>query len=240
MKDLQQNTTDHVVSALKGVISTVPFVGSAIAEAISVFFPQQRMDRLAKFLQVLSKKVEHLDALLLQERLSQIDRVELLYEGATHASRAVSDERRSYLANMVAQGIAEEKIDFSEEMHLLKILSDLTDVEVIILRFYLHADKDGDKEFRNRHEHIYQIPPISKDSADKDEKMAALQMSYRVHLGSLGLLHQTNVIDSYVDEIRTTDPKDARYKITDLGKLLLGKVGLDTSFDFEAASNGYF
>lgn len=179
-----------------------------------------------------------MNAQVLQERLSQIDRVELLYEGATHASRAVSEERRFYLANMIAQGFAEGKIDFSEEMHLLKILSDLTDVEVIILRFYLHADKNGDKEFRNRHQHIYQTPPISKDSADEDEIIATLQISYRVHLDSLGLLHQTNVIDSYIDEIRTTDTKDARYMITDLGKLLLEKIGLDTSF--ETVPNDYF
>lgn len=242
MKDLQNNKIDFVASTLKGVLGAVPFVGSAIGEAITVFLPEQRMDRFAKYLQEIGEKVEsaHLTDQLLQERLSEIERVELLQEGAIHASRSVSDDRRSYLSNMVAHGICSEKIDFSEQMHFMRMLSDLTDVEIIILRYYLHDGKDGDQEFRGRHKPIYDLPLISQDSTKEDGERLALQMSYRVHLASLGLLQQTNVIEAHIDTIRTTDQKSAKYEITDLGGLFLKRIEMDTPFEENPNGSRFF
>lgn len=232
MTDLQSNKTDYIVSVIKGAAGAVPFVGSAIQEMLTDFIPGQRADRIAKFLQEIGERVAKLEEIDLRKRLSNPERVEILQEGMIRASHAVSEERLQYLANLAGQGINDETIDFSKELHFSRMLSELTDVEVIILRFYLYGDRDGDHTFREKNSHIYSVPAISHDSTDEETEEGAIRMSYRVHLTSLGLLRLKNSL------IDTKNPMNAQYAITSLGIMLLMKIGLVVAY--EEAPNAFF
>ncbi len=236
MENLENNNVDYVTAAIKGGLGVVPFVGSALAEAFTVVIPNQRMDRFQKFICELNERIKTLEETQLRERLKNPERLEFLSAGTILASRAVSDERRAYLANLVSQGITKEKIEFAEETHFMRILEELNDIEVITLRYYLHSEKDGDETFRKRYQNIYSVPQLSMDSTDEESEKGAVQMSYRVHLSSLGLLRQTNIINKPGNNV--IPPEKGQYKITNLGKLFLTKIGLLEPF--EEKPNDFF
>lgn len=236
MKDLENNKTDLLAAILKGAVGFFPFVGQALAEAISIYLPKQRTDRLVRFYQELASRVSYIEEVVLMSRLSNPERLEILTEGALNASRAVSNDRISLIVNMVANGISNDQIDFSSEIHFLRILSELTDVEVIILRSYLFKGIDDyDIDFKNKYKGIYSYPAIfaslSQEEREPLENQTAIQISYRVHLTTLGLLYQTNQAEINRSTIGPPRPIQAKYAITYLGKILLERIGLVTDED---------
>lgn len=67
------------------------------------------------------------------------------------AAYSLSDERREYVASLIANGVSGTAISDQESKHLLQILGELNDVEIIWLRFYADASIGGDEEFRQKH-----------------------------------------------------------------------------------------
>jgi hypothetical protein len=55
--NISANRIDLAVSITKGFIGIVPGIGSLIGEIIGVTIPNQRIDRLSKFVQILDAKL---------------------------------------------------------------------------------------------------------------------------------------------------------------------------------------
>ena len=128
------------------------------------------------------------------------------------SARSLSDERREYIASLIASSLSQQDIEYIESKHLLRILGELNDIEVIWLRFYLEPTMSGDEEFRDKHENI--LTPIMATLSDPPSVVdkEALQESYKGHLSQLGLL----------------EPQHNDYQITPLGQLLLRQIGLSS------------
>ncbi len=62
--------------------------------------------------------------------------IDLIEEGFVQASRSLSNERREYIANVVANGISDEEKNYADSKYILKLLGELNDQEVIWLRFF--------------------------------------------------------------------------------------------------------
>ena len=83
-----------------------------------------------------------------------------------------------------------DDIDSSESKHLLRILSEINDIEVVWLRAYKASTVGGDEAFRETHENV--LKPViatfgaSQDILNKD----TLQKSYKERLCQLGLLEK--------------------------------------------------
>ena len=229
--ELANTKTDYVMSAVNSALGAVPFAGSLLIEVAGNIVPNQRIDRITKFAAELEKKLASMEQDFVKAQLSNEHFTDLMEEGIRQAARSLTDERRQYLASVIANSLEDEHISFLESKHLLKILGEINDIEVIWLRFYLVPTMGGDEEFRNRHEKVLErvIAYIgaSQDILDKH----AIQESYKEHLTELGLLSRT-----YQTDMRTKMPefdsmhggmKVRGYRITLLGRMLLRQIAMN-------------
>ena len=229
-KELKPNKVDYGVAVMRGTFDLIPYLGPTIAEFIGTIIPNQRIDRLAKFTADLDRKLERLRRTLSDAPFDNEEFADLFEEACRQAARSTSDERRSYIATLVANGLNSDEIEYAESKHLLRILGELSDVEVIWLCSYRTHSFGGDEEFREKHKAIFTPVQAGIGSPPEAYEKYALRESYREHLSQLGLLNA---------QFRTDEKKDmpkfdritgamevSYYRLSGLGRLLLKEIGL--------------
>ncbi|MEK7746957.1 MAG: hypothetical protein AAB576_09845 [Elusimicrobiota bacterium] len=227
-RNLEAQPTDYVASAAKAIVGAAPIVGSLLSELAGTLIPNQRLDRIAKFAKELEGRLAALDQMILKNKLTDENATDLLEEGLRQAARSLSDERRRYLASVVANGIDSQDIEYFESKHVLRILGELNDVEIIWLRSYLVRTMDGDKEFREKHKEVLRPIPMVMASPDPIRDKAALQKSYKNHLVRLGLLRERyDTNPSKGPELDMSGELKVRgYDLTGFGQMVLRQIGL--------------
>lgn len=229
-KDLNSNKTDLLVAAAKSVVGIVPIAGSLLSEIVGNIIPNQRIDRLSKYINMLDSKLSTIPNERVSILLSNEEFVDFIEEGFVQASRATSDERREYISSLVKNGIIDDKIKFEESKMLLKILQELSDVEIIWLRSYLFPSMESDKTFRKTHKNILD-PVIDVLGGDDETKAkAAFQKSYQEHLIRIQLIAHRYKVNSTTGSAEfekvSGKQKIISTYITTLGRLLLKQIGL--------------
>lgn len=228
-KPIQANAVDYVTAGAKAVLSAIPFAGSLLAEIAGSIIPKQRVDRIADFAARLEERIEHLEKSGVTAALNDEEFTDLTEEALRQASRSTNAERREYLASLLAGSLSSDAISYAETKHLMRILGELTDVEVIWLRFYAVPTIGGDEEFRNLHEGILRPRPAHLGSSTEEADANALQASYREHLIRLGLVtaHISKDRDGMPEFDRFTGSfKVSFHQTSSLGNLLLRQIGL--------------
>lgn len=226
--DLDINANDILASTLKASVSLFPVGGAFISELVGTILPQQRMDRLVNYARALNSKLDQLPSDLLNKLKQEPEFVDLIEESFIQASRAISETRREYIAATVSNGITNEAIEIAESKYLLRLLSELNDVEVIWLRsFVLETSQET---FNDQHENVLRKQYAFAGDTLMQHKGAAFQDSYVEHLEQLGLLDRRIQFDR-----KDNIPKVSRSKgklemssprLTTMGTLLLLQIGL--------------
>lgn len=227
---IDSNATDYLTAATKGVLGMVPFAGSILAELAGTIIPNQRIDRLSKFSVLLETKLSELDQDFIRTKLLDENFTDLLESTARQAAQAVTEERRRYLATLIANGVDDERLSFVESKQILRLLGETNDIEVIWLRFYLFPYLNGDHDFREKHKAV--LAPVTaeygSDQSTQDKR--ALQQNYLQHLVSLGLLERPLQLDQKtgypVYDKAAKDWKTQSHQLTSLGRLVLRQIGL--------------
>jgi hypothetical protein len=93
---------DRAVALARAVAGMVPVVGPLIAELITEVVPGQRQERIEDWLRQLAQQLASVEHATLLERLRKPENVALFEEGAYQAVRAISEERRQQIAELVA------------------------------------------------------------------------------------------------------------------------------------------
>lgn len=209
-ESLALQTADYVASAAKAALGTVPFAGSLLVELAGIVIPNQRIDRIVKYAEALEARLSKVEREFIQDQLKDESFTDLMEEGLRQAARSLSDERRQYIASLICNSLSSTEIEYRESKHLLEILEEVNDIELIWLRFYLHTTMGGDTEFRDKHKDI--LKPITRvmSATQSVRDKATLQDSYKEHLVRLGLLEKV----------------DKKYSLASLGRLLLREIGL--------------
>ena len=218
----KNNKTDLIVSTIKSIVGIAPLIGPALQETFDTIIPNQRLDRIAKFAIELDDKLNNITKEQINIKMQQETFIDLLEEAAFQSTHALSNDRISYIASIVDKALTEKEITDIENKHLLNLLKELNDIEIIWLRFYLVPTIGGDEEFRNKHADILELihPTLGSDQKELDK--AAIQNSYKEHLSNLGLLEK----EVSIKVGGNTNPIETKgYKITSLGKLLLRQIG---------------
>lgn len=228
-KPIQPNAVDYVTAGAKAVLSAIPFAGSLLAEIAGSIIPKQRVDRIADFAAKLEQRIEHLERGDVTAALNDEEFTDLAEEALRQASRATTGERREYLAALLASSLSSDAISYAETKHLMRILGELTDVEVIWLRFYAVPTIGGDEEFREIHKYVLRPKAAHLGSSSEEIDTEALQKSYRDHLIRLGLV--TAQISKGRDGLPEFDRFSGNFKVShhhtsQLGNLLLRQIGL--------------
>jgi hypothetical protein len=227
---LENNKADLQAIIAKSILGAIPYCGPFLSELANNIIPNQRIDRIAKYVQKLELKISQIPIETINLLMNNDEFIDLIEEGYIQASRAISDERREYIAAIVANGIQEDTIKLYESKYLLKILSELNDIEIIWLRFYLFPTINGDIEYRERHKKVLK-PKFGYINADNEALTdAAIQISYKEHLARLKLIDHKIKIDSSTNmpeyDVNTGHPKRHYTTITFLGRLLLKQTGI--------------
>jgi len=218
---LKNTSADYVASAVKSALGVVPFAGSLLTEIAGNVIPNQRIERIVKYAEALEARLSSLEESVVKANLADENFTDLVEESLRQAARSLSDERRSHISSLVANSISSDDIEHFESKHLLRILGELNDVEVIWLRFYLNPILNGDTEFREKHNHILNPVGAHLGSVQPLIDKSILQNSYKEHLASLGLLEKEIDMDTSSLGVKL---KTTGYKITSVGRLLLREL----------------
>lgn len=229
-KELRSTPADYLTALARGTANLVPIVGPYFAEIIGVTIPNQRIDRVAKFATELERKIGKIEDTFVQSQSANEEYTDLVEEGFRQAARSLSDERRGYIASLIANSLSSEDIEYYESKHLLRILDQINDIEIIWLRFYREPVLEGDEVFRETHKEILESVPATINAPQEVFDKATLQDSYTEHLYQLGLLAHKYSVDHSTRQPEFDEWTGAQevddYEITSLGTLLLREIGL--------------
>ena len=209
--DVDETDRDRVVSASVLVANAVPVIGSVVGEAIKHAIPNQRIDRMANMLKILDGQLAGLQKDVIEQRMRTEEFQDLLEDGLWQTTRALTDERRAYIASVLKNSIKSDDLAHEQEKTLLALLGQLNDSELITLGWYGSGPKyvGQSDEYRERHKEVLRTPHITGLSSEADEREAALKEAYREKLRRLGLSRPKS---------RGAD------EITTLGRLLLRQI----------------
>lgn len=226
---IKAQAIDYAASGAKAALGAVPFVGSLLAEVAGAIIPNQRVDRIADFAFKLLARIEELEERRVRSELNDEEFTDLVEESLRQASRATSAERRQYLASLVANSLTSDAIEHAESKHLMRILGELNDVEVLWLRFFHAPTMGGDEEFRQLHSDVFQPVVATMGSSWDELDDDALQKSYKDHLVRLGLVteHLRKDRDGTPEYDKFTgQPRVSYREASTLGRLLLRSIGM--------------
>lgn len=231
------NTYDLVAAVTKASASLLnPYMGPYLAELIGMVIPNQKIDRLIKYVAILDKRLAQMEKDPFHEQNKDEAFTDLMEEGLRQASQSLSDERREYIASLVANGIASTEIEYYESKHLLRLLGELNDIELILLRVYFNPEFGRDEEFREKHQNVLNPEFHSMDQDEIGYDKEAIHESYKEHLSQIGLLIRKLKLDPKtglpVIDRWSGGFEVSGYQINRLGRLLLRRVSLVAEDDY--------
>jgi hypothetical protein len=240
---LKTNKTDIAVKALKSVVGAAPYAGQLLCEVVEGIIPNQKLDRVIQFVGILDDKITHIEkeSIVRQYRVEECS--DLIEESLKQASRAISKERKEYIASVVSNALSSKDVKYNESKYILRILSEINDIEIIWLKSYELRSGNESSEFQEKHKDVLEHLFVSDIASQEIRDKGALQESYQKHLTQLGLLyeiyekdktnfqlpdkrhaqveHKSPAIDTFTGGLKLQ-----RRQITALGRLVLREIGL--------------
>ena len=208
--NLENNKLDTSVFLLKAVFSTVPIVGSILTEVVGVVIPNQKADRIKLFVEVLAEKVKFIEKGILEVKMKTEKFTDLFEDALSQAARALTDERREYIAMFLKNSLTIAELKHNEEKKLLSILNELNDTEIIWLK-YRDLNPTEIDEFEEKHKEIFLADDAPFDASELEFATETLTEDYIRTLRSRGLV-------------------DDKRQVTHLGSLFLHYIGLKETF----------
>lgn len=235
-ENLENNASDNAAFFVKLFANCVPLIGSQLAEVFGAVIPNQKAERAARFIIILNDRLKYVEEDVLKLKMKTEEFTDLLEDGFIFASRALNDERRIYIANLLKNSLTSNELNHIEKKKLLSLLNDLNDAEVITLEYNSILYPDQRKEFGERHESLFAPIIRAQRSPQENHDRGALRDSFRVKLIELNLLTPVykSVKKGEVPEFdeKTGRLKSSSFRVTALGKLLLRYISDDSSIEF--------
>jgi hypothetical protein len=219
--------TDIAAIIGKGLFGAIPFVGPLAAEIIGAIIPNQRIETL---LRLLETKISEEDKEKVKQRIVCPESVDLIEDGFVQASRALSEERKEYIASLLKNSLTDDQLKHIEYKRLLSILGELNDLEVLILKSltFLHGE-EGSKEFWEKHEKALDEPIAYLGSPQEEWDKFEIYKTHKEHLVRLGLLkirfNKPNKGEVPEFDEHTGMIKAQGFDITSLGELFVRSIG---------------
>lgn len=130
---LGETKGDVAARTLGTLAGTIPGIGQMIQIALTETIPNARLERIETYLRHLSKRTDKIE---LENALKTPEGLDLFEEGIWQAARALSEERKQRIAELVANGLKGEAPDQVQSRHFLRLLNQLDDEEIALLVWY--------------------------------------------------------------------------------------------------------
>jgi hypothetical protein len=211
---LRTTKRDLAAALARGATAGIPIVGGLVAEVVNTIIPNQKIDRVVAFVELLAEQASAVQdrQALLESRLRTAEGSDLLEEGIVQASRALSDDRRRRIARLLLTGLTDAELQHDRVRRLFGILGSLTDSELVLLLYYSRTPTIASpwhQELAKRHPSVLRPPTREIGAPDSEVERAAMLDNYRRTLVGHGLLA----------------PTANGVSITPLGRLLLRYAG---------------
>ncbi|WP_322514897.1 hypothetical protein SR870_17990 [Rhodopseudomonas palustris] len=211
---------------MRAVVSTAPVVGGLLTEIITELIPNQRLDRVERFILALAEEVQRAGC----ERClptSEGPQLELVESGLRAASMTSSTSKIEHLAKCAARGLTKDEGDAIRAQRILKILSELDPEELIVLLYHTKLTIAAAQEFRKLHPAIFDLPLLMYGCDQDVRKRNAEYQAAERHLISLGLVSEEIKFDSKTGSAKLTIRKAEKdVQLTIVGRLVLHHAGL--------------
>jgi hypothetical protein len=234
---LSPNKADYVASAIRAALGAVPFAGSVLTEIADTIVPHQRIDRIVQFAQELESRLSEVQKDFVRSQLTNENFTDLMEESLRQAARSVSQVRRAHIAALIANSLSTENVSYVESKHLLRVLGELNDIEIIRLVVHLYDTFGSGTEYWDRHADILQPIAPSFGSAQPVIDRGTLQASYDAHLAQLGLLSPKYRVDTRTKQpvfnSHSGTPTVNGYSLTPFGRLFLRQMGVSVGADHQ-------
>ncbi len=233
ISELKNNKTDYIAQAAKAAISLVPYAGSFLSEIVGTLIPNQRFDRICKYLETLQKRLEKLeDVTYEKEVLLKKENMFLIEASIRSAVETNSDKKYEYYAEFVINSIKNKDKDQIQKEKMLSLLSELNDIELILLIYYsLDLRMNEENQFYNDNEEIINPEPIPIGQAIEKYYPQEFNKLYIENLERLGLIHSEIEIDSRTKQPEydsfTEKPKIRYRRATMIGIELARYIGAE-------------
>lgn len=228
----KNNVSDWGAMIARGTFGAIPIVGPLFSEVITQLIPNQRQERIAKLLYILSKDFEKLNHQELILKLQDPYHIDIFEDACFQAARAVSDERLEYIASALKNGLTDNELEHTYKKKLLWLLGQLNDNEVLILYSYSSIDPYKNKEFFEKHKDSVGIKPKYMGMSEKEYEKATIHNSFRNRLVELNLLHpkfkKPNKGENPTFDLDTGMIESNGYTITPLGRALCNFINIET------------
>lgn len=236
--DLDQKLSDFLIDTLRiGIGPLSSYLAGPLLEGFLNCVPS-RIDRLTSYLGIITKVLEKVVEDQIVKQFTNNNFRVLFDESTVQAIRSVTDDRLRYLAMIIKEGIDANEQEIYRLRHLLQILSEINDEEILQLMYYW-ADRFGDADFVANHPETRPQtltapgPRVPEETHGAELGNYIFQQSYLNHLNKFGLLNAYYEEEQEIPGIakyrhRFQEQKVAYYEITTLGILLLTVIGLVT------------
>ncbi|MFH1159050.1 MAG: hypothetical protein V1721_09285 [Pseudomonadota bacterium] len=235
------NRNDLVTLTAKGALGAVPVVGGALAEILGAIIPNQRLDRIAKYL-------EKLQSLFNEEAFERIktlpEKVALIEEGIFAAGLTPQEDRLNRITHVIAYGLGKEDVEKDRISRILNATKHISDLDCIVLKYNGLFGKNFSESsaafrFQEKHPEIWPKVRggITDERPDRDEYAKSLKIveeraefvySSELHLASLSLVkpYTQSIHSPYSNDMEglakslesiMSSIKNEEFCITDLG-----------------------
>jgi hypothetical protein len=219
---------DTQVTLFKSAAGLIPVIGSILQGIIEVTIPNQRIERIEAFLRHLSDRIQEVE---LRNAVATPEGLDLFEEGIWQAARALSDERKQQIAELVVKGFKSDSMEKATARHFLRILNQIDDRQIILLAKYLpenqpYVGNTNAENFSKNHFDVIDPGHSVVDIFDVENRKKAdfghrLNASMLWHLSAFGLLEENESIDSIGEPLVSR-----QFSITELGKEFLKFLGV--------------
>jgi len=202
--EIETNRSDYAAILIRGLVGAVPWLGPLTAELITTRIPNQKIDRIISVLKLLEDKINflELDKAYIETRFTSEEFADLLEDALPQAARALSEERKEYIANLLKNSLTREDLDHAGKKKLLALLGELLDPEIILLHYYSLQGKGRERVFAFEDRYPFINKVIHEDTyRQPDVEEEILFSSYRGKLVMNSLIMGTGGITEHTSAL---------------------------------------
>lgn len=230
LPEIKQRAIDYVVSTSKAGLNLIPIIGSFLAEITSSIIPNQRIDRVVKYLQILRRKLENIDEV--QKKLLETDKdLNLLFEKSIiFSAQTTSQNKYEYYSEFIINSLINKDVDVIKKERMIDILSNLNEIEILFIIFYCkNSRRPMGSNFFKKYRNILYPHPQTMDQPIELRANNTFQEHYLTNLERYDLLEFRININSKT-KLPEWDQFNNRFKrsfenLTAMGLLLAKFIG---------------
>lgn len=216
---LENDATDYLTTVLGGAVGLIPIVGGPVSELVKFIIPNQREDRIVKFIKELDEEIKKLNISIdeIKEKFADAKYGIFLYECCKSTVNEMYEEKINYYKKLFITGVVSDSSNILKASNILKILSNISYVEILYLKFYYCIEWGKVEEIHKIKKQLgteYLKPNymMGMDANQRDEE------TFKQII--INNLFQNNLLENKYEKSGKSS-----IKITMVGKLLLKEIG---------------